>query len=376
MDLLRRGDLNILEVPVAPFIQKDPPRFQWANKFNKVQADEILRDTETKTQYYDDAVLAVARDQNQRRYGIRSWYGPKIKNFRPPLLDPEFDLVPLSRIPRPRTQARTNPVFPYRTQNEHDPDVGSYMNPRRINGAVINNIQVRFENPQDYEIVPDLEFSRPQACGPSGYNGPIQLRIDVNEHPYLQKKQPDVEAYSSKHAPIHVQTTPIDSDSINLQYSRAQTNAEAYTTTPIHKAMDMPYDGQIQLEYNRAQAGGKNAETMPYSNFTPIDSDNIELYRTTPIHDAYTNPSIGVDTIDYAPQEVNTIERVRAGYHNAQISPVNNPDLQRNDRVELKPRIQPGGYHTIASVPTSFGDQNVHLKGGSMKGTISSYGFN
>lgn len=376
MNLKGRKYLNMLETPAAPFIQRDAPRFQWAGKFNNVQTDEVLRDTETKTQYYQDAVLAVSRDQNQRKYGIRSWYGPVVnKNFRPPLLDPELDINPLSRLPRPRTQVRFNPVSPYHTQNNHDPDVGAFMNPRKLNGAVINNIQVRFEKPTDYEIKPDLEFKRPQTCGPSGNIAPVHLRIEVGEHPYLQKNRPDVSVKPYENVP-YAQFTPIDSDDIHLEYNRVQVGAEPYMTTPIQLATQLMDVYDVDLEYNRPTAGGKNAETIPYAQFTPIDSDSIELFQNTPIHDAYANPGYGVDTINYTMDATpHVLDRLQTGYHNAQISPISREDNQRNENVHLAERIQPGGYHTIGNLPTGMTDQGVQLRPTAKTNTRSSYRF-
>lgn len=373
MNLLRKGDHNIIEQPIAPFIQKDPPRFQWAKKFNNVQTDEVLRNTETKTQYYEDSVLAVARDQNQRKYGIRSWYGPKIKNFRPPLRDPQLDFEPLSRIPRPKTQARTNPTMPYKTQNNHDSDVGAYINPRRLKGAVISNREFRMENPTDYEVVPDLLFNRPQTCATSGHEGAVHLQLKVNEHPYLQKKTPNTKATTIKTVPYHSQTTPLDSDKIHLDYSRVQTGADSYKTTPINKAFDVPED--INLQYSRVQTSGESISTIPYHEYTPIDSDSIELYRTTPLHDTYTNPSIGIDKINYDIQDKMTIDRIHVGYQNSHENPYKNADSQRYENIKLKPNISRGSYHTIGNMPQMLQHQNVYLKGGKMGGNVSSFNF-
>jgi len=91
--------LNALENPIQPNILKTGPRFVWSKKFWQADPGAVLRDTGEITQFYDDAVLAQARDYNQTVYGQSSHKDIVNATFRPPLLDPIEDFFPLTRIP-------------------------------------------------------------------------------------------------------------------------------------------------------------------------------------------------------------------------------------------------------------------------------------
>lgn len=215
---VNKKPLNTIEYPVLPFIQKDPPRFYKTQKHWSVNVGDITRNQSTNTQLYDNSVLAVSRDENKYRYGARS-YHPKVnKEFRPPLIDPEYDTVPLSRIPRPRTQVRLNPKIA-ESQNIHGIDVSSKIDERKLHGNIRPTYNIAYEKPLDYQHY-SLSYNRPQVFASSGVCSDYKEYNDVQE---LDLKKRTVDAYgiSGMNTPLEI-NGEFGTENIELNYNRPQ----------------------------------------------------------------------------------------------------------------------------------------------------------
>ena len=331
MELLKKP-LNVIEQPVGIFIQKQRPIFKDSGKSQQVNVSTIMRNQETNTQSYDHAVLAVSRSENQTRYGQRSYFGIVNKEFRPPLIDPEFDLMPLSRIPRPRTMARTNPgsSITYHTQNSSDLDVSSMIDDRRINASVRPNFGLRVEKPTDYEITPDLEFNAPPTFGPAGSDIPVYIRPESDlECAVLEKNNPDTCAGSG------YETNVTSLDWADYDYELK----DPYARTCAYSGIQGP-----QLQQT-----------------TPLE--DLELESKTTARNVYYHPSTGVDGTNYTPQETKTITRVCPQAHSVAQPASISRNLQR--KKKLKPTMgYVGSYDPwrTATRPSTFQHVNAHLK--------------
>lgn len=369
MELLKKP-LNLLEVPISPFIQKIPPRFVNAGKKNQVNVGEVMRQQETNEQSYQHAVNAVSRQENQYRYGQRSYFGTVMKDgeFRPPLIDPEFDLVPLSRLPRPRTQARTNPGGNdtiYHTQNSSDLDVSSFIDDRRIQGNVRPSFGLKMEKPSDYEIVPDLEYNAPPTYGPAGASVPVHLRPESDLECIVSDPCTPHASASSGIVPAHIHRTEYDMDHLVLECRNPNAYAHAGTSTNVTAPNWTDYeDYEIDDPYAHAEAYAGMQGPYTINQTTPLEDLNLE--SKTAAYGVFSQPSQNVDTMRYEPQETRTINRVSAQAHASRFaqgpsSVVNNMTKSRY----LKPTLgYVGNFDSSRSraYPGTFNHVGAHLR--------------
>lgn len=203
---------NMLENPVYPEYKQGPIRFKSAGKYWKV-GPEAMRETETMPHFFSDAILQQPYNYNITRYGQSSFKQIVNSEFRPPVIDPILDTVPLSRMPR-------RPVFP--RMNPDPAGSGHYSTPLLQS----NGVQGHLTNA--------VRFGQ-LACSPEspwiGHETPIDIETFI----------PDAEKSTSSHSSDDVSyETPIDDDSdIN-----ATTSLEGFATrrryhdphAPIKKA--------------------------------------------------------------------------------------------------------------------------------------------
>lgn len=302
--------MNMVEGPVAPFIQKDPPRFYKTRKHWVAHTDDIIRNQSDNTQLIEDSVLAVSRDENQRRYGKRS-YVPKVnKAFRPPLVDPEYDLQPLSRLNRPRTQARTNPESFAQAQNIHQTDVSAMIDERKLYAAVRPTFTIQYEKPLE-TILPDLKFNMPQVCADAGINTPIKS-VAENPEVTLLRKNPEVYRTAGVESVFRTNgETPLE----NLQLDRhnPQVDANAGVNSNIRLNSETPLE-DLQLDFNAPQTSLRTNVQSQYqlNHNNPSEYMNLEYNR--PQASMVVNPNIGIDLQEKCPQEVNTVDRIKVPY--------------------------------------------------------------
>lgn len=330
---LLKQPLNIIEQPIQPFIQRDPPEFKWSKRHWMVNAGETLRNQETNTQSYDDAVLAVARSENQTRYGQRSYISKVDKNFRPPIVDPMLDLMPLSRMPRPATQARTNPVAPYRTQNTHDMDVSSNIDNTRLSGAVRASEGINMRKPVEYEVLPDLEYVMPQAAAESRKCIPL----------YQQEVQPDmllVRANPIVRGDARAQSIVLNHD--NMRYDQMKLDRRQPSIRVTNRKNSdyrvQPTSGLEGLELDEVTpfVRGESGMDAPYKNAQTSRVDGYyELGEKLNGRDARSGNSMRLTTRVEQPQEVTVIEDpIQVPAYSARNSIYDNQHL-RQDQASL-----------------------------------------
>jgi len=335
--------MNVIEYPVSNFVSKDPPRFYKTKKHWTVHTGDILRGQSDNTQLFDGSVLAVSRYENQGRYG-RSSYTPKVnKEFRPPLVDPEYDLVPLCRIPRPRTQARINPDASHlaQTQNIAGIDVSSMIDERKMKGNVRPSFTINMELPQDERAMnyPDLKIKQPVVAGYTAVNTPMVVENDKREYE-LYNLNPSVYATSSVNTPVCFDQ-PSPYENLDLVFNQPNVNAMAGLNIPYEQSSVTSLE-DLQLEYNCPQVGGKTGMNTPFT--TTQDTPQQELQYNRPQTSMRSNPNMRIQLQQDQQQFIKTQNPIKLDYTTTKnygvtkstvnTNPLLRPTLQYNRSVQ------------------------------------------
>lgn len=351
--------MNVMETPVRPFIQKDQPRFQSAGKHWMANTGDIIREQADNTQLLDGSILAVSRQENQYRYGKNS-YIPKVnKNFRPPLIDPEYDLVPLSRIPRPRTQVRINPDASRlaQTQNIHGTDVSSFIDDRVMKGNVRPSYTINMPKPiQDCVPEVELKLKQPQVAGYSGMSIPTNVVEMVSCDYELENNIPNVYANSSMNTPVQISSlSPLQN--LELDFNQPNVEAMAGMNTPYEHFTPIEYG---ELEYNNPQASAHagintNVSFMKESNVTPLNYKQPQTsMRTNPQRKLENGPTEirnSIKTQDPIKLNYTLTKNTSMTQNNLNQTPFMRPKLEYNRSCEA-----------TKNIPMTFQHQNVKLK--------------
>lgn len=368
---VNRKPLNQLESPVYPFIQKDPQRSYFVKKHWTVDVGDTISDQSNNPDIFDGSILAVARDENQTRYGARS-YIPKVnKEFRPPLIDPEYDLVALSRIPRPRTQMRINPDVSEFTpvQNIHGMDVTSMIDDRVLKGSVRPSYTIAIEKPIEV-IVPNLKLKMPQVQASSSTNVPMNSensRIYVTP---LEDKNPNVYALAGVDMPTTVNGQN-SLEYLDLDYNNPMVQALAGQNIPFSEQNTTSLEN-IELEYKNPQVSGDSGRQSQYK----YNSESGNQYKDLKFNMPQASVRINADSLvrqqSYEPQTIKLQEPIRINYQATKNIGVEKNCV--NETPTLKPTLTyERSVNSNAVIPAKLQVQTPSLK--SKKGTISISGY-
>lgn len=359
---VQKKPMNTIEGPVQPFIRKDPPRAYKTKKHWVVHTDDIIRAQDDNTQLIDDYVLAVSRDENQTRYGKRS-YIPKVnKEFRPPLIDPEYDLTPLSRLPRPRTSVRTNPdaTGVAATQNIHGQDVSSMIDERKMYAAVRPTYTIAFEKPQEV-VIPDLKLKMPSVDVSAKANTPMYFENDRSgDNLHLERKNPEVYGSASANAPLQLdQTTPLED--LILDYKVPQVSGQAGMNNPSKLDQTTPLE-DLELNYNMPTVAGVSGAAHPYLQNQPSAAEDLQLNYTRPQTQVQTNPNAPTQVGDYQRMyNVRTQNPIQVSH---MLTPNYGVSVDcRNENPNLRPTLQWNrSFGAMGNLPSNIQNQNPTLK--------------
>jgi hypothetical protein len=125
--------LNPLQNPVYPVIQKAEPQFKDARKNNMIDVGRVMMEIEHHPDMTTWGVLVQSRDRNkQHQYGQSSHKTVVNKEFRPPLIDPLLDNLPLTRIPVKHKKIMPGMINPgnpeaYQAPNDGCDDVSKHI---------------------------------------------------------------------------------------------------------------------------------------------------------------------------------------------------------------------------------------------------------
>jgi len=307
--------MNTIEGPVQPFIQKDPPRFYKTKKHWQVDVgNETISKQATNTQLFDGSILSISRDRNQNMYGQNS-YTPKVnKNFRPPLLE-KSDLIALSRLERPRTQARINPISDAQAQNGHGTDVSSFIDQRVMTGAVRPNINIGYHfddgRLKDF-VIPDLQFKTPQVQGKQVSNPIIFLDNEQKETDiYLERNNPSVFANAKVNNPyLKENETPLED--IMLDYNGPKVQGKSGMNNPfLQNAVSNLED--LILNNNGPQVQGKSGMNNPFLQNSVSNLEDLILNYNKPQVGVKTQREKKIETFN-EPQVIRTINPIQLDY--------------------------------------------------------------
>ena len=330
---------NIIQGPEYPFIQKELPRFVWAKKSWNVDVGNVLKNTETNLSSCEGSILAVSKDENKDRYGVKS-YTPKInKNFRYSLeyLKQENNL-PLSRLPRPSVVGRINPGGFIEARNNLNMDVSSMITDKRLNASVRPTFFYKMDKTMSEiynDKLPKLELKMPQVSAESGVNRILE-RFEGNtslEKTKLDFHNPQVQLHINPVGPYTMdQETPL----VDLQLEQKIRNAE-------------PISAGIHIPFNKYQE-------------TPLSDLQLGQKLTT---SAQTNPSVGIDMIDYTLQDTKaaTHNKLNVSYQETPITSYTVNNFNPNVKLGGARYYAPEGYAPgVSAYPTQLQNQKVNLK--------------
>ena len=356
---LLKQPLNVLEGPVYPFIQKDPPRFVWSKKHWTAHVGDIIRETETKPQTYDHAVLAVSRSENQTRYGAKS-YTPKVnKAFRPPLefMDPHARL-PLSRMPHPTVVGRINPgsTKVYHSQNEHDMDVSSMIDHSRIGASVRPTYYFRLDKSDPKELYGTVHplTQKLHASGKSGINTPIHVTEGQSplDQTVLDFHNPQVSPVSPLQIPINLNQQSSLED-LHLEYHNPIAAPRSNPSAPYICHQKTPN------EFLELQKINPTSEPINAGMNTPINLNQetplrfLELEQKITVKGANINPSIHFNKTNYNIQDTKASSnpKLRVEYQTTSLIPYRANNTDRNVTLKEARYYSENGYHPQVTMP-------------------------
>jgi hypothetical protein len=280
--------LNIIQAPIFPDIKQDYPKFKWSKKHWKVDSGLTMLETETMSNFYDNAVLVQSRDYNQTVYGKNSHRDYVNEEFRPPLLTQE-DSMPLSRIPRKRVTPRTNPgtandfgTNGYRAQNDLPSDATKYINEKDI--VTHSNWRPTFyrdvQGPQDNSILPTLD-SKISASATAGFNS--SLNVDGERGEYRAKF---VQDYAKNDTEINAKFfVPFISDGYNAKQDMTLKNNRPSVSVNSGKNYggiasttntDILFGFNDDLKENRPRVSAHSGRN--YNHKSISENDDVEFF--------------------------------------------------------------------------------------------------
>ncbi len=385
---VNKKPMDVISGPIYPFIQRDPQRFYKTKKHWMVHPDDIVRQQQDNTQLFDGSILAVSRDENKNRYGQKSYHSKVNKEFRPPLIDPEYDLVPLSRIPRPRTQLRINPNMEgvAEAQNIHGLDVSKHIDHRVLKGSVRPTFTIALEKPIE-QVLPDLRVNLPQVAGRSYVNTPMMCENDRSEIE-LQKRNPDVFGSAGMNAPFEVCQTPLEDIELNfrgpqvsaasgveaphkrnastpledldLQYTNPQVAGKAGMNAPAQFDASTPLE-DLHLQYKAPQVSGGTGMNTPYGARNPQAEEYMQLNFTNPQASYQTNPEAPAKFQDYTPQTINTQNPIQLPYQTHKNYALK--ETTHNEHPGMKQTLEYNrNFSASCNIPQTFQPQNPTLR--------------
>ena len=190
----RRKPHNVIQGPKPLCIVRDPPcaKSQNAGIYSKVDVGAVMMTADSE-QFLDQKVLQIPHDDNVTRYGQKSFIPKVNKEFRPPLVDQIYDLMPLSRIPVRSVRGRMNPSSPIEAQNNRNPDVKKFIDGRNLNVCVQPTYVIPLKGiaNDNGRYVRDRERNNPLTSLSSGercMNSGIDIPNDID----LERRNPHI----------------------------------------------------------------------------------------------------------------------------------------------------------------------------------------
>ena len=262
--------MNMLENPVYPDIKKGPPRFVWSRKHWQVDEGATLRDTEPFTQFIEPAVLAQSRDYNKTVYGQSSHRDIVNAEFRPPLLSYYEDIGPLTRVPatihaivphiNPSTAGHDGGTSGYESRNQRTSDVAGALTDRIKNKEWRPTFYAPMDIPADNSVLPDLEAKLPPISVHAGWNIPIYIAPQPEEHD-LGDERFTVPLQAGYRSQVQLDG-PSGYEGLELSDNRPAVSADAGQTTQLRLDGPSGYEG-TELSDNRPSVSSSAGMNTP-----------------------------------------------------------------------------------------------------------------
>lgn len=270
--------LNMLEQPLYPDIKKAPPEFKWSKKHWVVDEGQTLLDTESHTQLYENAVLAVSRDHGRDRYGHSS-YQEKIAVFRPPLENSYEHYGPLNRLPTKvhKIQPRINPgtahgghgTTSFAVQNQTVSDLNKHITDRINSNSWRATFYAPLDMPEDNSVLPDLETTMPLYSASAGCES--QVKIDAPKVLKMSEvEKPTVSANAGYNVDYNVPLREQTNTDYEILESNLNPNVSADAGfTPLYTI-----DGETKLdELSLSEKRPNSSVSSGYTAINTIDGE-------------------------------------------------------------------------------------------------------
>lgn len=354
---------NVIEYPVHPFIQKDPPRFYNTGKHWTVHTDDVIRGQADNTQVFDGSILAVSRMENQTRYGKNS-YIPKVnKEVRYPLIYRE-DIEPLCRIIRPQTQLRINPDSGSlaQTQNIHGIDVSSFIDERVMKGSVRPSFRMDLPTPITEQCgnIPELKFNRPQVAGYSNTNTPMTTPLhDIISSELYESVEPN-RPYVYGNSGVNTFVTSTMSDAVptfELESKGPSVSAGAAMNTPIQLSSRIE-NFELHSKNPSVSVSSGYETDVSFMNETPVQ----ELQYNRPQTSARLNPTTTFSKD--APTQIGPIKTqtpITLNYETTKNSLTTRGNANKNPKIRDTLQYQ-RDVSSTRTIPYTLQHQNIKLR--------------
>lgn len=354
---------NVIEYPVHPFIQKDPPRFYDAGKHWTVHTDDIIRGQADNTQVFDGSILAVSRTENQTRYGKNS-YIPKVnKEVRYPLVYRE-DIEPLCRTIRPQTQVRINPDAGSlaQTQNIHGIDVSSFIDERVMKGSVRPSFRIDLPTPITEQCgnIPELKLNRPHVAGYANTNTPMTTPLhDIVSSVLSESVEPN-RPYVYGNSGVNTFLTSTMSEAmpnIELEDKGPNVSVGAAMNTPIQLSSRIE-NFELDSKQPTVSVSSGYQTDVSFMNETPVQERNYNRPQTS----ARINPSISISKDN--PSQLGPIKiqnPIQLNYETTKNSLTTRGNTNKNPKMRQTLQYQRDVTST-KTIPYTLQSQNIKLR--------------
>jgi len=302
-------------------------------------------------------------NRNNNNTGTKMPYN--IQVFRPPVRT-QFDLLPLSRLPRRWTYAFANPAMPtYVNQSKcHNKDWKRAVKNEMIRSSARPTAVYKLEKPlQSFKIDNSITDKRIKIPGSSG------LRfLDRSEQKVKIPKFNLDKNYQQVHANVNRgrQRRTVENWNVNTKSQTIENKMNANARVNPGQRRDITPISELQTfdKYTQDTLKGNFASQKTGRNDYSFIHDDVELEKNVPLHSSRTNISTGYES-NLSHEVDHDLQRVLP-YHTSRTNTGTN--YQKNVAHDI-------GYEFDKNTPLTNARTNVNEIGDTQKNMAKEYNY-